>query len=52
MAFRVGWHGDWGQGMAVGMISCTPILTSVCSYKGFHSFMKLFSMVEGAKNVF
>ena len=52
MTFWVGWRGYWGRGMAVGMISCTPILTSVCGYKRFHSFVKSFSTVEGAKNVF
>ena len=38
MTFWVGWCGDWGWGMAVGMISCTHILSSVCGYKGSHSF--------------
>ena len=52
MTFWVGWRGDWGWGMAVGMISCTPVLMSIRGYKRFHSFAKLFSMVEGAKNVF
>ena len=50
MTFWVGWCGDGGRGMAVGMILCSPILTSVCGYKGLHSFVKPFSTVEGAEN--
>ena len=52
MTFWVGWCGDWGWGMAVGMISCTPILTSVHGYERLHSFAKPFSTVEGAKDIF
>ena len=52
VTFQVGWCSDGGRGMAVGMILCSPILTSVCGYKRLHLFAKPFSMVEGAKNTF
>ena len=52
MAFWVGWSGDWGWGMVVGMISCSHILSPVRSYKGCHSFVKSFSMGKGVENLF
>ena len=52
MTFWVGWRGDGGQCMAVGMILCSPSLSSVSSYKGFHSFIKSSMTTEWAKNVF
>ena len=52
MTFWVGRSGDWGWGMAVGMISCSHILSPVCGYKGCHSFAKSSSMGKGAKNLF
>ena len=50
MTFWVGWCGDGGRGMAVGMILCSPILLPVCGYEGFHVFVKPSLMVKGAKD--
>ena len=50
MTLWVGWRGDGGWCMAVGMILCGPSLSPVSGYEGFHTFMKSSSMNEGAKD--
>ena len=50
MAMWVRWSGNGGGGTAVGMILCTSSLSSVSSYEGFHMFVELSLMSEGAKD--
>ena len=50
MAIWVRWSGNGRRGMAVGMILCTPSLSSVSSYEGFHTFSKSSLMNEQTKD--
>ena len=52
MTFWVGWCGDWGWGMAVGMISCSHVLSPIRGYEGCHLFVKSSLTAKGAENIF